>query len=147
MAFSMQEYCSGQPFPYPGDLPDPGIKPGSPVLQAVSLPSKPSGKPPAPATLDQVPPPIGWWWPQHSKKPASHLNPTLVPPSPAPTLKTVTAAAHPKERFTFSPNTLNNLVFNSLNLLVYQNCFKVFAWLIQHLTLDESVSIDYFYWL
>ena len=33
------------PFPSPGDLPDPGIEPGSPALQAVSLPSESSGKP------------------------------------------------------------------------------------------------------
>ena len=35
---SRQEYWSGLPFPPPGDLPDPGIKPGSPALQADSLP-------------------------------------------------------------------------------------------------------------
>ena len=34
MEFSRQEYCSGLPFPSPGDLPDPGIEPGSPALQA-----------------------------------------------------------------------------------------------------------------
>ena len=34
MEFSKQEYCSGLPFPSPGDLPDPGIKPRSPALQA-----------------------------------------------------------------------------------------------------------------
>ena len=34
MEFSRQEYWSGLPFPSPGDLPDPGIKPGSPSLQA-----------------------------------------------------------------------------------------------------------------
>ena len=34
MEFSRQEYWSGLPFPSPGDLPDPGIKPGSPALQA-----------------------------------------------------------------------------------------------------------------
>ena len=45
MGFSMQEYWSGLPFPSPEDLPDPGIKPGSPALQAVSLPSEPPGKP------------------------------------------------------------------------------------------------------
>ena len=39
MAFPWQEYCSGLPFPSPGDLPNPGIKPGSPILQADSLPS------------------------------------------------------------------------------------------------------------
>ena len=38
MGFSRQEYWSGLPFPSPGDLPDPGIKPGSPALQADSLP-------------------------------------------------------------------------------------------------------------
>ena len=42
--FSRQEYWSGMPFPSPGDLPDPGIKPGSPALQAVYLPSESPGK-------------------------------------------------------------------------------------------------------
>ena len=37
MGFSRQEYWSGLPFPSPEDLPDPGIEPGSPALQAVSL--------------------------------------------------------------------------------------------------------------
>ena len=37
MEFSRQEYWSGLPFPAPGDLPNPGIKPGSPALQADSL--------------------------------------------------------------------------------------------------------------
>ena len=41
MGFSRQEYWSGLPFPSPGDLPDPGIEPGSPVLQADVLPSEP----------------------------------------------------------------------------------------------------------
>ena len=41
MEFSRQEYWSGLPFPSPVDLPDPGIKPGSPALQADSLPSEP----------------------------------------------------------------------------------------------------------
>ena len=45
MGFSRQEYWSGLPFPSPGDLPDPGIKLGSPSLQADSLPSEPPGKP------------------------------------------------------------------------------------------------------
>ena len=43
MEFSRQEYWNGQPFPSPGDLLNPGIKPGS--LQADSLRSEPSGKP------------------------------------------------------------------------------------------------------
>ena len=40
-----QEYWSGYPIPYPADLPDPGIKPGSPALQADSLLTELSGKP------------------------------------------------------------------------------------------------------
>ena len=45
MEFSRQEYLSGLPFPSPGDLPDPGIEPGSPALWADSLRSEPTGKP------------------------------------------------------------------------------------------------------
>ena len=43
MGFSRQEYWSRLPFPSPGDLPDPGIGPRSPALQADALPSKPPG--------------------------------------------------------------------------------------------------------
>ena len=43
MGFFRQEYCSGLPFHTPGDLTDPGIKPGSSTLRAVSLPSEPPG--------------------------------------------------------------------------------------------------------
>jgi len=39
MGFPRQEYRSGLSFPSPGDLPDPGIKPRSPALQADSLPA------------------------------------------------------------------------------------------------------------
>ena len=45
MGFSRQEYWSGLPFPSPGDLPDPGMKPRSPELQADSLPPELPGKP------------------------------------------------------------------------------------------------------
>ena len=45
MGFSRQEYWSGLPFPSPGDLPDPGIEPRSPTLQADALTSEPPGKP------------------------------------------------------------------------------------------------------
>ena len=45
VGFSRQEYWSGLPFPSPGDLPNPGIKPRSPTLQADTLPSEPPGKP------------------------------------------------------------------------------------------------------
>ena len=41
VGFSRQEYCSGLPFPSPGDLPDPEIEARSSALQADSLPSEP----------------------------------------------------------------------------------------------------------
>jgi len=44
MGFSRQDCWSGLPFPSPGDLPDPGMEPGSPSLQADTLPSEPPGK-------------------------------------------------------------------------------------------------------
>ena len=43
MGFSRQEYWSGLPFPSVGDLPNPGIEPGSPTLQVDSLRSEPPG--------------------------------------------------------------------------------------------------------
>ena len=46
MGFSRQECWSGLTFPSPGDLPNPGIQPESPVLWADSLPSEPPGNPP-----------------------------------------------------------------------------------------------------
>ena len=45
MGFSRPVYWSGLPFPSPGDLPNSGIKPGSPALQADSLPPEPPGGP------------------------------------------------------------------------------------------------------
>ena len=44
MGFSRQEFWSGLPFPSPGDLPDPGIEPRSPALQADALTSEPLGR-------------------------------------------------------------------------------------------------------
>ena len=45
MGFSRQEYLREEPIPSPGDLPDPGIEPGSPALEADALTSEPPGKP------------------------------------------------------------------------------------------------------
>jgi len=45
LGFSRQEYWSGLPLPFPGDLPDPGNEPGSPTLWPDALPSEPPGKP------------------------------------------------------------------------------------------------------
>ena len=57
MEFSRPEYWSGLPFPSPGDLPNPGIKPRSPILQVDSLPAESQGKPkntgvPIPSSVD-----------------------------------------------------------------------------------------------
>ena len=45
MEFSRPEYWSGEPFPSPGDLPNPGIEPRSPALWEDSLPAEPQRKP------------------------------------------------------------------------------------------------------
>ena len=45
MGFSRQEHWGGLPFPSPGNLPHPGIEPGSLALQTDALPSEPPGKP------------------------------------------------------------------------------------------------------
>ena len=44
MRFSRQEYWSGLPFPFAGDLPDPGAEPGSPAFQVDSIPAETPGK-------------------------------------------------------------------------------------------------------
>ena len=67
LGFSRQEYWSGLPCPPLGDLPNPGIKPTSPALQADSLPAEPPEKP----TQD----PVGAATPKvsHSTQGTSHL--------------------------------------------------------------------------
>ena len=55
MGFSRQEYWSGLLFPSPGDLPYPGIKPGSPVLHTNSLPSEPLEKAQEPVNVMTLP--------------------------------------------------------------------------------------------
>ena len=47
MGFSRQEYWSGLPFPSPGDLPDTGMEPRSPALEADALTSSHQGSPDA----------------------------------------------------------------------------------------------------
>ena len=54
MEFSREEYWSGLPFPSPGNLHDPGIEPGSPALQADSLPSESAGKPCLKSECDHI---------------------------------------------------------------------------------------------
>ena len=55
MEFSRCEYWSGLLFPSPGHLPDPGIEPRSPALQADSLLSEPLGKPMKTLLLNKIP--------------------------------------------------------------------------------------------
>ena len=76
MRFSRQEYWSGLPFPSPGDLPNPEIKPGSPVLQADSLPSEPQGSPYSPA-LTKMKPGICFSFPHVISSP-SHCQKFLI---------------------------------------------------------------------
>ena len=52
MGFSRQKYWSG--LPSPGDIPNPGIEPGSPALQADSLPSELPGKPRMDMSLSEL---------------------------------------------------------------------------------------------
>ena len=59
MEFSRQEYWSGLPFPPPGDLPDPGIEPGSTALQADSLLSEPPS-----CKVGTIIVGIKWYWEQ-----------------------------------------------------------------------------------
>ena len=61
--FSRQEYWGGLPFPSPGDHPNLGIKPGSPALEADSLPTEPPGKPlvPGPGIKPMSPDFEGWF--------------------------------------------------------------------------------------
>ena len=53
MEFPRQEYWSGLPFPSPGDLPDPGIGPVSPVLAGGFFTVEPPGEPATRATISE----------------------------------------------------------------------------------------------
>ena len=71
MGFSRQGYCSGLPFPSSEDLPDPGIEPGFPALQADSLPSEPPGGDGYPlqySYLENSRDRGGWWATVHGVK-------------------------------------------------------------------------------
>ena len=54
MGFTRQESWGGWPFPSPGDLPNPGIEPGSPALQADTLPTEYQGSPTCPESWVKV---------------------------------------------------------------------------------------------
>ena len=73
VGFSRQEYWSGLPLPSPGDLPDPGIKPRSPALQADSLPSEPPQKP------------VSYYWTSQicHKSEGGRVHPLHIPLPPA----------------------------------------------------------------
>ena len=81
MGFSRQEYWSGLPFPPPGDHPNPGTEPTSPVspaLQADSLPTKPLGKPLVHLHQEKKRMYISY---QYSKLPSSGHRPSSFSPS------------------------------------------------------------------
>ena len=75
MGFSRQEYWSGLPFPSPGDLPNPGIEPGSPTLEADALTSEPP-------SLERFKNPKSWWegLKECSKNTSGPLFSILSPP-------------------------------------------------------------------
>ena len=56
LGFSRQGYWSGQPFPFPGGLPDPGIELESPALQADPLPAELQGNPILVVVIPNIPP-------------------------------------------------------------------------------------------
>ena len=74
MVLSRQEYWSRLLFPYPGDLPNPGLKPGSLALQGDSLPSDPPGKPWDIKKVSQ------WYKLCYAKRWSQNLNPSRLAP-------------------------------------------------------------------
>ena len=85
MGFFRQEYWSGLPLPSLGDLLHPGIKPGSPALQAVSLPSKSSRKPQSVFSyineMSSGTSKDEGWWPGESIRVDTFTAPLMPPPS------------------------------------------------------------------
>ena len=75
MGFPKPEYWSVLPCPLPGDLPNPGIEPRSPALQADSLPPEPPGKPEDTA--------VGSLSFLHRNFSTQESNPSLLSPAPA----------------------------------------------------------------
>ena len=72
MGFSRQEYWNGWPFSSCRDLPDPGIEPVSPALQADSLSAEPSGSPGwgVRSCISNIAPPSPPWFPTGNAEPA-----------------------------------------------------------------------------
>ena len=68
VGFPRQEHWSGEPFPFPGDLPDPRIELGSRVLQADSLLSEPPGECNSNSWWDKTPHSLGVNWTLKSKR-------------------------------------------------------------------------------
>ena len=65
MDFSRPEYWSGWPFPFPGDLPNPGIEPRSPALPADALPAEPPG--------------MSWWTPKPFQRSTQSIRKEINP--------------------------------------------------------------------
>ena len=101
IGLSRQEYWNGLPCPSPGDLPNLGIEPRSPISQAESLPSEPPGKPPFPTVILN-------WYPICIIKPKGLCFSKLFPSS------------H-KWLFLFSTMKRKNRCFSPLSLLTWKN--------------------------
>ena len=91
MRFSWQEYWSGSPFPSPEDLPNPGIEPGFPALQAGFLPFELQGRPSVkvkvtqscPTLCDPMDYSVKYWSGQPFPSPGNLPNPGIKPRSPS----------------------------------------------------------------
>ena len=83
MEFSRQEYWSALPFPSPGDLPKPGIKPRSPELQADALPSEPPGKPKVCLGGCKLKALKLWHTQQPNERDCTHISEKAMAPNPS----------------------------------------------------------------
>ena len=105
MGFSRQAYWSGLPFPSPGELPDPGIEPGSPALHAGALPSEPETQ-----TLYLI---LGWLCTQERLHPHLFMAQTSTS-APFIASPFETSLKRGKKDINFSPSFLLLLHFNFL---------------------------------
>ena len=126
MGFSTPEYWSGLPFPSPGDLPDPGVKPGSPALKADSLPIEPPGKPslhyPGPKQRQKQMGCWNWLWFLSSTYSANLSVPTF--PSPPDPCLWDPERSHPTEAFRDTCDLLSLRNVHSFFFFFWEMCIQ-----------------------
>ena len=138
VGFSRQEYCSGQPFPSPGDLPDLGIVHGSPALKADSLLSEPQGSP-------------------HIECVSSNPHAQFIPPPPFPFGNHRLFSMSYAFSLTFCKSvysmlclvfcTLFSSLSNETHRVLYtetQRTASSFSMAIEHCILPQSIDLDFF---